>query len=358
LSNFKEELELANTLGKLSKKQIKKYLVILFFGIVLACVPFLLFTVVGVGNNSNWTILLGGLWKAIFGFVVAIIFSLIAIPALYLFKGKQGIDVYLRTILGATLVGLCTSLLLMIIPVQSNPENIPIFIICLVVLGIIATLNFNIRLIGIFVGIVFFLTLLSFFLPNKFQEARSAISDFDESRSYVRPQLKKYSSKPEGEKVPLSATQSQQSYRDYSQPKENTNTSKSSNQSLVIAARPSYEIAVMIAGHPSDSETIASALRSRGKKAISASKIPGNPSSHAKYMISGEKSIQFGIDKTFGRSDVIEAQVTLDITMTETRTGSIIRKFQVFKKISGLSKESAGEKATTMALSEVNEKIS
>src|SRR3989344_9669155 len=179
MSTTQKGLETADLLFQHGKKTTKKYLILLFSGIALAFVPFLIMSWVGVETGSRWLIMAGGIWRVIFGIGVAIIFSVIAIPILLLTKGKEGLVIYMRTALGAVLVALCTSLILMIVPLTSNPQNIPIFIMCLIIGGIILTVKFEIRIIAWMVGIVFFFTFLSFFLPNKFSEARRAIGEFD-----------------------------------------------------------------------------------------------------------------------------------------------------------------------------------
>src|SRR3989338_9165776 len=173
-------LETTDLLYQHGKKATKKYLLLLFSGIALAFVPFLIMSWVGVETGSRWLIMMGGIWRVIIGVGVSIIFAFIAIPILLFTKGREGPAIYMRAVLGAVLVALSTSLILMITPLTSNTQNIPIFIMCLIIGGIIITVNFNVKPIAWLVGIVFFLTFLSFFLPNKFSEAGRAIHEFDQ----------------------------------------------------------------------------------------------------------------------------------------------------------------------------------
>ena len=348
MSVTQKGLETADLLFQHGKKATKKYLILLFSGITLAFVPFLIMSWVGVETGSRWLIMMGGIWRVIIGIGVAIIFSIIAIPILLLTKGKEGPAIYVRTVLGAVLVALSTSLILMITPLTSNAHNIPIFIMCLIIGGLILTVKFSIKPIAWLVGIVFFFTFLSFFLPNKFGEAGRAIKEFDQE-SLELPKISDFKSKVRG---PLPKRgYGNESYLE-SQKAIPPQTEKSE---AIAPITPIHDIAVIISGYPSDSEQIASFLRLKGKDAISATSFTPNL---ARYIIRGSKLVKFVTDRVFRSSDIIEAHVSFDIQMIDAQSGSVIKNFHIIKNYSGLSRESAERTTTKSALDLVNEKLS
>lgn len=200
MSNIKKTLEIADVAVQLGKKGAKKYLITLAIGVSLAFLPFLLMTWFGVETDSRWLILAGSLWRVVIGLGVGIIFALIAIPILYILRGTEGIEAYFRGILGAVLVALCTSLIVMVTPLKANPENIPVFVLCLIILGIILTVNFNIRIIGGITGIIFVITLLSFYFPGAPSEIKNTIGSAKEKRPAAvaapRPAIRQHHQPP------------------------------------------------------------------------------------------------------------------------------------------------------------------
>src|SRR3989344_634900 len=348
MSITQKGLETTDLLYQHGKKATKKYLLLLFSGIALAFVPFLIMSWVGVETGSRWLIMMGGIWRVIIGVGVSIIFAFIAIPILLVTKGREGPAIYMRAVLGAVLVALSTSLILMITPLTSNTQNIPIFIMCLIIGGIIITVNFNVKPIAWLVGIVFFLTFLSFFLPNKFSEAGRAIHEFDQGSldlprfSELEPKVRNTLPKREHGNEPHLESQK-------AMPPQ---TEKSETLAPIA---PSHDIAVIISNSPGDSELIASALREKGKDAVSATSLTPNL---ARYIIKGRKLVKFVTDRTFGSSDIIEARVSFDIQMIDAQSGTVIKNFHVIKNYSGLSRESAERTTTKSALDSVNENLS
>jgi hypothetical protein len=348
MSVTKKGLETADLLLQHSKKATKKYLILLFFGIALAFVPFLIMTWIGVETSSRWLIMMGGLWRVVFGIGVAIIFSILAIPILLLTKGREGPDIYMRTVLGAVLVALSTSLILMITPLTSNPQNIPIFLMCLIIGGIILTVKSSIRPIAWLVGIVFILTFLSFFLPNKFSQARRAIEEFDQGLA-GRPKL------PHVRQiipVPLPKTD------DYNKSHLEQGRSlppASGDSETQTPIAPMHDIAVIITGAPDVTEQIASYMKSKGNDVITVSSSDNNIYQQAKYLIKGKKSVKFGTDRVLRHT---EAEVIFDIQMVDTQNGNVVKSFRILKTLIGLSRESAERNATQAAMDEIYSNLS
>lgn len=342
MSDMKEFFRTTDIVAEGLKKGVKKgaekgkkwgtiYVACLIAGILLMFIPFIIMTWIGIDTESQGLKMAGGIWRAVIGIGVAIIFSLIAIPVMYFLKGKQGIEIYGKTILTGVLVALCTSLLLMVVPLKSNPQSILPFIMCLIILGIIITATANIKMIVWTVVPIFAITLISFFVPN--------ISDIGTKTSLPPIPIPK-PVPPPVKPVPVPTEPG----------------GLGTLTPITPGPRPeiayAHEIAVMISNSPGDSELIAAALREKGKDAVSATSFSANL---ARYIIKGVKSVKFGHDRTFGDSDIIEAQVTFNIQVIDTQNGKVINTFQVMKKYSGLSRESAERTTTESAIESVNE---
>lgn len=302
---------------------------------LITVIPSIVLFSLGISNMNNWWIFAAAIWRGIFTVALLLFLAPAGITFEFIRKGGGAIERYFKIIVAITVIELCFAFVLMMLitfAIKIDSQMIPPLILGLYIVGILAAMAFNPKHVALVVIPLLLILVTTILLSgNKIEVKLPEISE--------PPKPPGISSQPEPEPSPSPGDHS------------------ALRQPLPPPAPiiPLHDIAVIISNSLDDSELIASALREKGKDAVSATSFTPNL---ARYIIKGEKSVKFALDRTFGESGIVEARVSFDIQIIDAQSGTVIKKIHVIKSYGGLSRESAERTTTKSALDSVNEKLS
>ena len=159
---------------------IKKYFKLLFFLFVISFVPSLPLIYYGIFHNSNWALVMGGMWRA----TCTLLLMLAATPIGVIFEiATGGIEDsgkrYVGLVSGLFISELLFTLIVSIIPIANNSKALPVFVLASLLFGILCAMSMNEKLVYTFVGLVLIGIILSFYFPNSFNAFKNRIEGID-----------------------------------------------------------------------------------------------------------------------------------------------------------------------------------